>query len=98
MIIEAGITRNPDGTTLARARSRSTAVPQATIKRTHGLFIKVARLHMLKNKTLAVAAALSAGVIVVGSGAGCESKAGTGALIGAGAGAGIGAIIGHNSH
>jgi hypothetical protein len=45
-----------------------------------------------------LAAALSAGVIVVGSGAGCESKAGTGALIGAGAGAGVGAIIGHNSH
>ena len=52
---------------------------------------------MLKNKAL-VAAALSAGVIVVGTGAGCETKAGTGALVGAGAGAGIGAIIGHNSH
>jgi hypothetical protein len=45
-----------------------------------------------------IAAALSAGVIVIGTGAGCESKAGTGALIGAGAGAGVGAIIGHNSH
>jgi hypothetical protein len=52
---------------------------------------------MLKNKAL-VAAALSAGVIVIGAGAGCETKAGTGALVGAGAGAGIGAIIGHNSH
>jgi hypothetical protein len=52
---------------------------------------------MLKNKSLVVAA-LSAGVIMIGTGAGCESKAGTGALIGAGAGAGIGAIIGHNSH
>ena len=52
---------------------------------------------MLKNGTL-LAAALSAGVIVIGSGTGCESKAGTGALIGAGAGAGVGAIIGHNSH
>ena len=41
-----------------------------------------------------LAAALSAGVIVVGTGAGCESKAGTGALIGAGAGAGVGAISG----
>ena len=30
--------------------------------------------------------------------AGCETKAGTGALIGGAAGAGIGAIIGHNSH
>jgi uncharacterized protein YcfJ len=30
--------------------------------------------------------------------AGCESKAGTGALIGGAAGAGIGAIVGHNSH
>jgi hypothetical protein len=49
------------------------------------------------NKGL-LAAALSAGVIVIGTGAGCESKAGTGALVGAGAGAGIGAIIGHNSH
>jgi hypothetical protein len=53
---------------------------------------------MLKRKLLAVAAALSAGVMVVGSGVGCETKAGTGALVGAGAGAGIGAIIGHNSH
>ena len=52
---------------------------------------------MLKHRTL-VAAALSAGVIVIGTGAGCETKAGTGALVGAGAGAGIGAIIGHNSH
>jgi hypothetical protein len=51
---------------------------------------------MLRNRML-VAAALSAGVIVVGTGAGCETKAGTGALIGAGAGAGIGAIIGNNS-
>ncbi len=30
--------------------------------------------------------------------AGCETKAGSGALIGAGAGAGLGAIIGHQSH
>jgi hypothetical protein len=51
---------------------------------------------MLKNRML-IAAVLSAGVIVVGTGAGCETKAGTGALIGAGAGAGIGAIIGNNS-
>ena len=51
---------------------------------------------MLKNRML-VAAVLSAGVIVVGTGTGCETKAGTGALIGAGAGAGIGAIIGNNS-
>jgi hypothetical protein len=52
---------------------------------------------MLKNRMLVAAAALSAGVIVVGAGAGCETKAGTGALIGAGAGAGIGAIVGNNS-
>jgi hypothetical protein len=38
------------------------------------------------------------GGIALGSVAGCESKAGTGALVGGAAGAGIGAIIGHNSH
>jgi hypothetical protein len=53
---------------------------------------------MLKHGKLIAAATLSAGVIVIGTGAGCETKAGTGALVGAGAGAGIGAIIGHNSH
>jgi hypothetical protein len=36
---------------------------------------------------------------IIGAGvAGCETKAGTGALIGGAAGAGIGAIVGHNSH
>src|SRR5215207_2753496 len=49
---------------------------------------------MLKHGILA--AALAAGVI--GTGAGCESHAGNGALIGGAAGAGIGAIIGNNSH
>src|SRR5688572_18247934 len=48
---------------------------------------------MLKHGILA--AALAAGVI--GTGAGCESHAGNGALIGGAAGAGIGAIIGNNS-
>jgi len=38
------------------------------------------------------------GGIALGSVAGCETKAGTGALVGGAAGAGIGAIIGHNSH
>jgi uncharacterized protein YcfJ len=38
------------------------------------------------------------GGIALGPLAGCESKAGTGALVGGAAGAGIGAIIGHNSH
>ena len=42
------------------------------------------------------------GVALLGSmlfgSAGCETKAGTGALVGGAAGAGIGAIIGHNSH
>jgi surface antigen len=36
---------------------------------------------------------------VLGAGiAGCETKAGTGALVGGAAGAGIGAIVGNNSH
>jgi hypothetical protein len=52
---------------------------------------------MLKNRMWVAAVALSAGATVVGAGAGCETKAGTGALIGAGAGAGIGANIGNNS-
>jgi hypothetical protein len=38
------------------------------------------------------------GGMALGPLAGCESKAGTGALVGGAAGAGIGAIIGHNSH
>jgi surface antigen len=38
------------------------------------------------------------GALLLGSTAGCETKAGTGALVGGAAGAGIGAIIGHNSH
>src|SRR3954465_13979581 len=37
------------------------------------------------------------GVSLIGT-AGCQTKAGSGALIGGAAGAGIGAIIGHNSH
>jgi len=37
------------------------------------------------------------GVGLIGT-AGCETKAGTGALVGGAAGAGIGAIVGHNSH
>ena len=37
------------------------------------------------------------GVSLIGT-AGCQTKAGTGALVGGAAGAGIGAIIGHNSH
>src|SRR2546423_14838901 len=41
---------------------------------------------------LALISAMGLGV------AGCESKAGTGALVGGAAGAGDGAIIGHNSH
>jgi hypothetical protein len=48
----------------------------------------------MKRALLSVVAlgVLSAGI------AGCETKAGTGALIGGAAGAGIGAIVGHNSH
>ena len=44
----------------------------------------------------AVVSMLSLGVLA--GLAGCETKAGTGALVGGAAGAGIGAIIGNNSH
>src|SRR5687768_2968721 len=44
----------------------------------------------------AVMSVLSLGVVWA-AGAGCQSKAGTGALAGGGAGAGLGAIIGHQS-
>jgi hypothetical protein len=48
---------------------------------------------MLKQGILIVALAVG----VIGTGVGCESHAGNGALIGGAAGAGIGAIIGNNS-
>ena len=40
---------------------------------------------------------LTLAIGVIGTGVGCESHAGNGALIGGAAGAGIGAIIGNNS-
>jgi len=48
----------------------------------------------------AVVSVIMSGVIGVGliGTAGCQTKAGTGALVGGAAGAGIGAIIGNNSH
>ena len=52
---------------------------------------------MMGIKTKCVSFALS-GSLFLSALAGCETKAGTGALVGGAAGAGIGAIIGHNSH
>jgi osmotically inducible lipoprotein OsmB len=39
-----------------------------------------------------------AGLGIAGTGVGCSTNAGTGALIGGASGAGLGAIIGNNSH
>lgn len=49
--------------------------------------------NLLKNAVLSVA-----GLAIAGTGVGCASHAGDGALIGGATGAGIGAIVGHNSH
>lgn len=49
------------------------------------------------NMKRAVVSVLSLGILGAGL-AGCETKAGTGALVGGAAGAGLGAIVGHNSH
>src|SRR3954453_12882614 len=49
--------------------------------------------NLFKNAILSVT-----GLAIAGTGVGCASHAGEGALIGGATGAGLGAIIGHNSH
>jgi hypothetical protein len=68
--------------------------PPAPILLLSGLIRAREEIAKMKRALLSVVAlgVLGAGI------AGCETKAGTGALIGGAAGAGIGAIVGHNSH